>query len=93
MKLDLLQMKWSLSLVLTVVTLPDSFSTETSNKYVTPSGEVTCNSEQSPCLSLDVYASEPADVHFTNNSVFYFLPGSHRMNGSLRLVNVQKLVL
>ena len=77
-------MKWSLSLstiLAAIVILPSAGSALVN--YVTPSREV------HPCLTFEVYTSEPANVHFINNSVFYFLPGSHRINASLRLVNVQ----
>ena len=91
---DLSQMKWPSALIILIVTLSNSFFCQTASvNYVTPSVKVTCRSEQSPCLTLDEYASEPANTYFVNNSIFYFLPGSHRMNHSLRLINVQNLSL
>lgn len=102
MKLDLLQIRWSLSLrlvstiiLLVIITLhvTDSlFAEMDSIKYVTPSGKVACHSEQRPCFTLDVFASKPTNA-FLNNSIFYLLPGNHRINCSITFINVQNLSL
>ena len=56
---------------------------------VTPNKTFGCSSDRSQncCLTLQEYASVP-DVYFTNNTIFYFEPGEHKLNSSLKLENL-----
>lgn len=62
--------------------------------YVIPwadtESRIPCSHVPSHCFTLKEYASEP-DLYFVNNSVFYFYPGSHRLDIKLRLRNVHGL--
>ena len=62
--------------------------------YVTPNKTVGCSSNRSQncCLTLQEYASQP-DVYFTNNTIFYFEPGEHELNSSLKLKNLSNITL
>ena len=62
--------------------------------YVTPNKIVGCSSNQSQnrCLTLQEYASQP-DVYFTNDTIFYFEPGVHKLNNSLKLENLNNVTL
>ena len=79
-------------LLIAVITLSDSDAINTTNasllrNYVTPSKTIACSVDQDPCLTLQEYASQP-DVYFTNNTIFYFEPGSHTLNNNLTLENL-----
>ena len=62
--------------------------------YVTPDKTIGCSSNQSQncCLTLQEYASRP-DVYFTNDTIFYFEPGEHKLNSSLKLENLNNVTL
>ena len=62
--------------------------------YVTPNKTVGCsnNRSQNCCLTLQEYASRP-NVYFTNNTIFYFEPGVHKLNSSLQLENLNNVTL
>ena len=57
--------------------------------YVQPSASkmIPCPREQRPCLTLKEYANK-SEVYFVNNTVFYFYSGIHRVDSSLKLINV-----
>ena len=63
------------------------FETAALMNYVTPSKVIECSDYGSPCLTLQEYTGQP-DVHFTNDTIFYFEPGSHRLNNSVTLTNL-----
>ena len=62
--------------------------------YVTPDKIVGCSSNRSQncCLTLQEYASRP-DVYFRNDTIFYFEPGEHKLNSSLKLENLSNVTL
>ena len=62
--------------------------------YVTPDKIVGCSSNRSQnrCLTLQEYTSRPDD-YFTNNTIFYFEPGEHKLNSSLQLENLNNVTL
>ena len=82
-----------LSVLLTVLATLSVFEIDASliiENYVTPSQAIGCSvnwSQNHSCLTLQEYAREPG-MYFTNNTIFYFEPGSHTLNISLKLVNV-----
>jgi hypothetical protein len=88
-------MKWSyVSLtVLIIVAFYDSrFKAESNclNRYVTPSRTIRCLSDQVPCQTIEQYATQP-EVYFSNNTCFYFQPGNHQLNSSIKLINLQNI--
>ena len=86
-------MEWLLIIILiALITLSDSDATNASESlfiknYVTPSKTIGCSDDQDPCLTLQEYASQ-SGTYFTNNTIFYFQPGSHQLTSSLKLVNL-----
>ena len=82
-------MEWLLILLIVLTTSSDSGVINASllKNYVTPSKTIACSVDQDPCLTLQEYASQP-DVYFTNNTIFYFEPGSHTLNNNLTLENL-----
>ena len=62
--------------------------------YVTPNKTVGCSSNRSQNCprTLQEYASQP-DVYFTNDTIFYFEPGEHKLNSSLQLENLNNVTL
>ena len=62
--------------------------------YVTPTSEIPCINltGQAPCLTLDDYANQP-DLYFVNNTIFYFLHGTHRLNATLILIGLHNITL
>lgn len=63
------------------------FETAASYNYVTPDKAIKCSDDQSTCLTLQEYASQP-DVYFTNDTIFYFEPGNHTLNSRLFFTNL-----
>ena len=90
-----LQLAMSVFLPMIIVSLlPLAFSVSFSStngtlwmNYVAPTRSTVC---PGPCLTLDEFANEP-DNFFFNYTIFYFLPGSHQLNTSLRLVSIRHL--
>ena len=62
--------------------------------YVTPDKTIGCsiNLSQNRCLTLQEYANQP-NVYFTNDTIFYFEPGEHKLNSSLKLENLSNVTL
>ena len=60
--------------------------------YVRPShvSDTSCPGE--PCLTWTEYVSH-TDQYFHSNTTFWFMPGTHHMNMSLRVSNVSNIVL
>ena len=56
--------------------------------YVTPIDG--CPGDKTHCYTLEDYVNQQ-DTHFTNNSVFYFLPGLHKLEESIRIINTHNL--
>ena len=65
-------------------------ATSTIPNYVKPMASKTILCHSGPCLTLSEYASQP-EVYFTNNTIFYFYPGIHRLGDSLRLKRVYNI--
>ena len=91
-------MKWSsVLLVVLIVALFDSgFKADSEinclNRYnVTPSGIVGCVNDQVPCQTMEQYATQP-ERYFANNTCFYFQPGNHQLNNSLKMSNLRNVV-
>ena len=91
-------MKWSSVLLTTlIVALFDSgFKANSEINYlnhynVTPSGIIGCINDQVPCQTMEQYATQP-ERYFTNNTCFYFQPGNHQLNSSLKLSNLRNVV-
>ena len=57
--------------------------------YVTPNKAIGCSNNLSTCLTLQEYAHQ--QYFFANNTVFYFEPGSHRLNSNLTLMSLHNL--
>ena len=93
-------MKWSsvhVLLIVLIVTLFDyRFKAESEinhlNHYVTPSGIIGpgCVNNQVPCQTIEQYATQP-EIYFANNTCFYFQPGNHQLNSSLKLTHLQNI--
>ena len=62
------------------------------NYYVTPNKITECSNDWSTCLILEEYASQ-LDEYFTNDTIFYFEPGSHRLNNSLNFTDLHNITL
>ena len=93
-------MKWSsvhVLLIVLILTLFDSkFKADSEIKqlnpdYVTPSGIIGCVNNQVPCQTIEQYATQP-EIYFANNTYFYFQPGNHQLNCSLKLTNLRNVV-
>lgn len=68
--------------------------TPTRHYYVTPTNDSPCQHlvDHAPCLIFEDYVN-PSDIYFVNNTVFYFYPGTHRLNASLILINVHNVTM
>ncbi len=81
--------------MLLFVKIDASVITEKLN-YVTPNKGIECSTNrsqfESSCLTLQEYASRP-DVYFKNDTIFYFEPGEHKLNSSLKLENLSNVTL
>ena len=55
--------------------------------YVTSNVSIPCLVTQNPCLTFAEYANEP-DRYFVNDTIFYFIPGTHYLNSSLKVRNI-----
>ena len=90
-------MKWSsvmVSAILIVVSLLLPETAATLN-YVIPivnDMKIRCPGagDKAPCYTLQEYASQ-RDTYFTNNTIFYFFPGLHKLEESLRLISIRNL--
>ena len=60
----------------------------TTVNYVTPTDGYP--GDKTHCYTLEDYVNQQ-DTHFTNNSVFYFLPGLHKLEASIRIINTHNL--
>ena len=77
-----------------LVKITDSHSNDTkselNNYFVIPtaSNGIPCTYLADPAatLTLEDYTNQP--VNFANNTIFYFCPGTHRLNTSLKLTSV-----
>ena len=85
----MINMKWLPIVLGFLITFSSSifFETDGLKNYVTTNKTIGCPDDHSTCLTLQEYASQP-DKYFTNTTIFYFEPGSHRLNSSLKLTNV-----
>lgn len=80
-------------LAVLIVALYDSrFNSYCLNHYVAPSGIIGpgCVNDQVPCQTIEQYATQP-EMYFANNTCFYFQPGNHQLNSSLRLTHLQNI--
>ena len=58
--------------------------------YVTPSrSNLPCNGSK-PCHTLEEYANNPG-IYFVSDTIFYFYPGKHHLNASLKLCDIHHL--
>ena len=57
--------------------------------YIKPlsSKMMPCPNEHWLCLTFKECTGEP-DEYFVNNTIFYYLPGTHTLGGRLRLKNI-----
>jgi hypothetical protein len=80
--------------VLIIIALSYSliFEIDGLKNYVTPNETAQCSNGWSSCLLLEEYASEPND-YFTNNTIFQFELGSHRLDRSLNFTNLHNFTL
>ena len=88
-------MKWSsVHVLLIVLTMTSRFKADSEikhlNRYVTPSGIIGCINNQVPCQTIEQYATQP-EIYFANNTCFYFQPGNHQLNSSLKLTHLQNI--
>jgi hypothetical protein len=77
--------------VLIIVAFYDSrLKAETNclNRYVTPSRTIRCFDDLVPCQTIEQYATHP-EMYFANNTCFYFQPGNHQLNSSIKLANLR----
>ena len=61
--------------------------------YVKPNENVTCPGDIEPCITLTRYAKEPKRYFSVNNTSFVFLPGTHKLNATVNVVNVSNFSL
>ena len=60
--------------------------------YVTPTEPTNTSCPAQPCLTLNYYTNH-SDRYFKSNTVFKFLPGTHLMNRSLEIRDVENISL
>ena len=81
-------MKWlSISVSVFLVFLLPQPLTATLN-YVTPTDG--CPDDKIPCYTLEEYANQQG-TYFTSNSTFYFFPGLHKLEDSVRIIDKSNL--
>ena len=78
----------SVSVLLIIIALLAQSQTATTVNYVTPTDE--CPGDKAPCHTLEEYINHQ-DTYFTNNSTFYFFPGLHKLEESIRIINTHNL--
>ena len=61
--------------------------------YVKPNDDVTCPDDIEPCLTLKKYTKEPEQYFGMSNTSFIFLPGTHKLNATVHVVNVSNFTL
>jgi predicted outer membrane repeat protein len=74
-------------IIVALLTQSQTATTATLN-YVTPTDE--CPDDKTPCYTLEEYANQQA-TYFTNNSIFCFFPGLHKLEESIRITNTHNL--
>ena len=83
-------MEWLPMLLIIMSSFSFIFETASLKNYVTPNKVIGCSDNWCTCLTLQEYASQP-NMHFTNDTIFYFESGNHRLNSSLTLTNLHNL--
>ena len=82
------QLSVSVSVLLIIIALFAQSQTTTTVNYVTPNDG--CPGDIEPCYTLEDYVNQQ-DTYFTSNSNFYFLPGLHKLEESMRIINTHNL--
>ena len=72
-----------LSITVTLFTFNDAART----RYVRSNTSIPCPTTQNPCLTFAEYANE-TDRYFVHDTIFNFSPGTHYLNFSLKLRNI-----
>ena len=75
-------------LLIIIIALLAQSQTATTVKYVTPPDG--CPGDKDPCYTLEDYVNQQ-DTYFINNSDFHFLPGLHKLEESIRIINIHNL--
>ena len=90
-------MKWSSVMVSAILIIASLLLPETAAtlNYVVPivnNMKIRCPGAggKAPCYTLQEYASQQ-DTYFTSNTIFYFFPGWHKLEESLRLISIRNL--
>ena len=61
--------------------------------YVKPNDSVICPGNTEPCLTMNNYTEEPERYFSMSNTTFIFLPGVHKLNATVNVVNVSNFTL
>ena len=85
-------MVFKVLIVMSSFLLLAKMTSSTTVNYVKPFAASSCSDVQRSCLTLNEYASD-SKVYFVNNTIFYFYPGIHRLDGRLILENLYNLSL
>ena len=67
-----------------------TFNGAARNRYVRSNVSIPCLNTQNPCLTFAEYINE-TDRYFVRDAIFYFSPGTHYLNISLQLKNIDHL--
>ena len=78
----------SVSVLLIIIALLAQPQIATTVNYVTPTDGYP--GDKTHCYTLEDYVNQQ-DTHFTNNSDFHFLPGLHKLEASIRIINTHNL--
>ena len=78
----------SVSILLIIIAWLAHPQIATTVNYVTPTDA--CPGDKAPCYTLEEYVNQQ-DTYFTNNSTFHFLPGLHKLEESIRIINTHNL--
>ena len=76
---------WPLYLLLVVAAIPSLFATEVYVQPLASSDSLPCPAQ--PCLTLNEYAN----LSFTDNTTFKFLPGIHELDFQLKIENASDI--
>ena len=67
-----------------------TFNGAARNRYVRSNTSIPCLNTQNPCLTFAEYANE-TNRYFVHDAIFYFSPGTHYLNFSVKLRNINHI--
>ena len=82
----------SVSVSLLLLLLPVLSLCGATEYYVRPTESTNTSCPGQPCLTLSQYSNN-SDYYFKSNTLFKFLPGTHHINRTVRIRNIQNMSL